>query len=481
MSIPVAFLLGAGFAAPFGVPTMGPFLSSFRDMTRRRYPALNKTLDKHLSQINDDGDLEALLSSLGKAERLLEGGPPSVDAPPVYVKWQGDSRYLRSHLISHIIERCERFDRELARQILVPSVMALCEHSKVGTIHFFTTNYDRIVEYACEEADVSFADGFGSGNQELVAPWNRRFSHERVRIYKLHGSVSYYVDQKQPSSPTFLRLDRGYPLPGPEFRLSMQGRELEPLMVVPALEKDALGDPYGYLNHVFADTLAEAPFLIAIGTSLRDNHIVSAINYNADSTVVLFVDLDAERVVRRMPSVLSVVLKADARKFFQSSIGRLMQVIGGLSGKETKEGIYGVLRKFAVDEAEELARVQSLTEHQQEALRCILVSEHMEELLSALHGLRGVSHESVAQAIGGRINSGWPVEVRKAATSCLVFVGGVSRMEILARTAREDSSAEVRLEAYLALESLGTEEATAALAVARGRWEGDAYFRDVSS
>ena len=142
-------------------------------------------------------------------------------------------------------------------------------------VHLFTTNYDRVVEHACETGDVRFADGFG--HSKLAAPWERSFD-AKIRLCKLHGSVTYYIDRHSGVEPVFWRLDRGYPLPSPDFRLTRLGRELEPLMVLPTLEKEALGDPYGHLNHLFVDTMARAKVVVAVGTSLRDKHLVSAIN-----------------------------------------------------------------------------------------------------------------------------------------------------------------------------------------------------------
>ena len=117
---------------------------------------------------------------------------------------------------------------------------------------------------------------------------------------------------------TFLRLDRGYPLPGPDFRLSREGNELEPLMVLPTLEKDALGEPYSHLNHMFTDTMADTLLVIAVGISLRDNHIASAINYNAENVVVLLVDDDPIFPGRRIAGVRNLKLSTDARTFFES-------------------------------------------------------------------------------------------------------------------------------------------------------------------
>ena len=55
------FLLGAGFSAPFGVPTMTPFLSSFQAVAEKKYSDLCSTLAEHISKLPQDGDIEALL------------------------------------------------------------------------------------------------------------------------------------------------------------------------------------------------------------------------------------------------------------------------------------------------------------------------------------------------------------------------------------------------------------------------------------
>ncbi len=242
----VSFVLGAGFSAPFNVPTMKPFLTEFRNFANRRYPNLEKTLDNHFTKLEEESDIEGLLSSLNKAEDLSLAMPSSCHMTRELSRWASDSRYIKAHLISYIIERCEQFDRRQAEKQITPLLNYLDESIELSEIHFFTTNYDRIMEYVAEYADVILDDGFENSKADPVAPWTHDFKN-KCRLYKLHGSVTYYVDRRHSATREFLRLDRGYPLPGPDFRLSRQGRELEPLMVLPTLEKDALDDPYGYL------------------------------------------------------------------------------------------------------------------------------------------------------------------------------------------------------------------------------------------
>ena len=476
MTTSIVFLLGAGFSAPFGIPTMHPFLESFRKTAKQKYPELCATLERHFRRLDEESDLEALLSSLGRAERLLDAVPPDCAPAKEYEEWQEQSRYLKSHLISYIIERCERFDASLAVEVLVPVMRRLYTSPAVANVHLFTTNYDRIVEYICEAARIDYADGFGPSGRALVAPWNRRFEGKKVRIYKLHGSVTYYVDQKRGGPQTFLRLDRGYPLPGPDFRLSREGKELEPLMVLPTLEKDALGDPYAHLNHVFAETIASTQLVVAVGTSLRDNHLVSAMNYNVDKVVVLVVDTDPTHARNRIPNVATVQLKADSKAFFQRSVKRLVSAIQGLNGEKSRDEVRRVVEEFASNEADALSRVASLTDGQQEALNCIVESDSEKKVLGALQELRGIAEEKVITAISAMTAAECQVEVRKAATACLGLSGAASGIRTLGRVAREDRASDVRLEAYLALKALGTGSALDALASAGERWPRDAYF-----
>ena len=475
MAVSLVFLLGAGFSAPFNIPTMRPFLHSFRRMAKQKYPELNCTLQRHFSVLNDGSDLESLLSSLGRAERLLEAAPPTFDVPNDFRVWQKESRYLKSHLISYIIERCERFDRKSAKDVLSPSINKLNGCSEVGKIHLFTTNYDRIIEHVCDTSGIAFTDGYGGAENELVAPWNRIYN-SKVRLYKLHGSVSYYVDLKDDNSPLFLRLDRGYPLPGPDFRLSREGHDLEPLMVLPTLEKNALGDPYSYLNHVFTETLAQNKLLVAVGTSLRDNHLVSAINYNVNDIVVLIVDREPRIIRKRIPNVSCVELQADTQDFFEHSIDKLLEMLNGLDVNTSRDIVHGQVGRFAEDELVRISNSISLTQKQNRALNRMLTTHSREDLLTALQDLRGIGDDRVMNAIVQKSDLENPVGVRKAVAANIGLSGNVEAAAMLQRIAHEDPSPDVRLEAYLALEAIGNHVAYNALNVAKGRWPKDTYF-----
>lgn len=479
MNCSIALLLGAGFSAPFGVPTMRPFLDAFRTMATQKHCDLTHTLERHVDGLADDSDVEGLLSSLGRAERLSDGAPPGDELPTNFRKWQQESRFLKSHLISYIIEQCERFDQTLVNQVLSPALRELNDRKWLDTIHIFTTNYDRVIENSCDMSDVEYSDGFGDVVREPVAPWTREFDR-KVRIYKLHGSVSYYVDRSTVSGqPHFLRLDRGYPLPGPDFRLSRGGHDLEPIMVLPTLEKDTLGEPYSYLNHLFTETISDTLLVLAVGTSLRDNHIVSAINYNAKNLIVLLVDSDPAAVVHRIPDVRSVKLRTDARRFFESSIVGLCDVIELCLDKE-RDDVYSSLEMFCTNEAMRLSKSVSLNSTLQDALNCLSSAGCSGAIMKALYQLRGRDEDRIIRAVAAKVDCSFPVDVRKAAAACLGHSANPTVVSVLASVAQDDASSAVRLECCLALKEISTEDSMRKLGEIRATRPHDAVFLSLS-
>jgi len=288
MTNPVTFLLGAGAAFPFGVPMMTGFYADFREYLSRRYPHCFTFLERlERAGTHPTRDLETLLSDLSAVVDLNRGltllGVGSASHQPDVEL----ARELRGYLDAFIVDTCERFDRASPARELQP-LLALHE---LGPLWVFTTNYDRIIEYACEQSGISWTDGFERPGDQAVADWTGKF-HSDVRLVKLHGSVNWYVDDPDRS---LHRLDRGYSLPAHDFMLVRGDQRLRPLMIIPTLEKEALGTPYVELSVRFTDVLQESHLLIIAGNSLRDSHIHNYIRARLDALEVLVVSPSATK------------------------------------------------------------------------------------------------------------------------------------------------------------------------------------------
>ena len=432
-----------------------------------------------MSSLEDDSDIEALLSNLGAAASKLDRWPSGVTVPDGLKEWQEESIVLRAHLVSYIIESCERFDREAVVGSLSSVFRKLKENEHIVDICFSTTNYDRIIEFACDSAGLEYSDGFGKDTRAVAARWTGEFGN-RVRLYKLHGSVTYYVEdtEVEGNGSRFWRLDRGYPLPGPEFRLSRDGRQLEPLMVLPSKEKETSEDPYGQLNLRFAESMSKTRVVVAVGTSMRDSDLVSAFKFNAGNVVVLLVDKDPAIGRGRVQNVACVPLRADAVDFFAVSTDRLVALFERCSPEMDKGSVLHLVEEFVDGEVNEISRRAFMSEEQREAYDVVTSDSRETDLLRALWRLRGIADGDVINAVAKRCEPNNTVEIRKAAAGCLGSSGNTSAVPSLRACSIVDPSADVRLEGYLALLRLGSDEGLAALETARRMWPEDTYFRN---
>ena len=455
MSRSTVFVLGAGFAAPFGIPTMKPFFQSFRDCAIRKYPELQGTLRKHLERLEDGSDIEALLSSLGSAEGLRNSMPPGSALSDELDAWEEESTALKGHLVSYIIERCERFDEGTAVKRVRPLLKGLVENEATGTICFPTTNYDRIIEYVSNTVGLKLSDGFGGHGEAVTAPWTGEFE-QRLQLYKLHGSVTYYGDRQAQGSGRYFRLDRGYPLPGLDFRLTRGGNALEPLMVLPTLEKETLDDPYGQLNHRFAEMVAKSRVVVAIGTSLRDKDLVSALNYSARRSVILLVDAEPSIAQSRIQDLRCITIKADSSDFLIVSTKRLVKLLDACAGEDEDSVVIQRVETFAREEKRKIAQWVTTSSDQRDALRVIQTEGTDSKKMNALQVLWGLGDADVVEAVSKmcRIDQSSPI-IRKAAAGCLGLSGSHKAAEALREYTINDPLPDVRLEGYLALRETG--------------------------
>lgn len=454
MSEKVSFLIGAGFSAPFGVPTMGPFYSDFVEEAKSRYPTLTTSLDRAINKAGSEPDLENLLSVLNAASEVGAGLPEDLLNDAIR-DWATGAGTLRGHLLSYIVERCESFDRARAVEACAPFAQGLGGSGAA----IFSTNYDRVIEHACQVAGVELSDGFQRGLGNQASPWRADFDGGLV-LAKLHGSVTWYVDPSEKEG--YLRLDRGYALPGPEFHLSRGGKDLTPLMIIPTLEKEVLRAPYAHLAHLFSDRLSRTALLVVMGSSLRDEHLVTSIRFRGSKLVVLVVGLNAAGAAGRLEGVNhTVALEASAENFLRNCTPQLLGLVRSADGDLSADELARATEEFAGEQRRVLSEVGDLDEEQGRSLADLRDGEPP-LALRALSRLRGRANRVLVDATVALLDSP-NAEVRCAAAGNLGTVASTDAVEPLKRAALDDPSDLVRIESGLALNEIGTKEARSAL------------------
>jgi len=151
--------------------------------------------------------------------------------------------------------------------------------------HVVTTNYDRVVEYACNSVGVLFQTGFAPGYVQKWESTSRvKFSHDLkasrvVKIWKVHGSLDWFktLDDRTVGLPVF----------------NLPSHDYTPLIVTPGLNKyeKTYEDPFRTTINGADMALRNASAFLCIGFGFRDQHIhpkiIERCSENNVPTVVL--------------------------------------------------------------------------------------------------------------------------------------------------------------------------------------------------
>jgi hypothetical protein len=291
-----AIFLGAGASAALGFPTMLGLVDRLRTCLTREaasdvlIASVLDALQQRLSQMRPPRapNIEDILGELYQLLELLTG------KPLVTISY-GDVRSVTPELASEAARKVKQLCEEYCQGL--PKSTALADFLRYWMtanriVSVFTTNWDRNVEYACDdilaadEYDVRLCDGFKGQRIRIFdstlfaeTPGDASRRETRVvKLYKLHGSVDWNV--------------RSQPREGSNIRSTFADID-EGVMIFPTPRKhgEILGPPYLELHRLFADCLASSSrYMLAIGTSFPDEHINTVVaNALRDDRFNLFV------------------------------------------------------------------------------------------------------------------------------------------------------------------------------------------------
>ncbi|MBH2812365.1 SIR2 family protein [Serratia liquefaciens] len=133
--------------------------------------------------------------------------------------------------------------------------------STQGKVNIITTNYDRIAEYACEQARIHHYTGFAHGFRRFQADSNYLICQRQVNIWKVHGSLDWFLS----SSGEICALGNSEKIPNNYI----------PLIVTPGIAKyrSTHKEPYKTIIHEADNILDSASAYLCIGYGFNDEHI----------------------------------------------------------------------------------------------------------------------------------------------------------------------------------------------------------------
>ena len=170
-------ILGSGASAAYGMSGMWALANHLVENTviTGLNAAENETWEKFCELLKHGVDLEAALHQVTASEELT-------------------SRIVKSTWALINSEDNEIFQKSLQDSEMFP-LSKLLDHmfkSSLKTINIVTTNYDRLVEYACDQGRIYHYTGFTHGFFRQLATPSEIVSPRRVNIWKVHGSLDWF-------------------------------------------------------------------------------------------------------------------------------------------------------------------------------------------------------------------------------------------------------------------------------------------------
>ena len=264
----IIYLLGGGASFCAGLPGIFKLTSLVRSKLRNAHRSIfNEIMQSLVENGVQAPNMEEVLSEL--YYRL--GGARSTG--------HDRQRFQETfYEICRCIQKCLEVDssteyhKEFVRRLVNRRKAEPAE--KAPPVQIFTTNYDLLIELACDESCIVAINGFegifrrrwnlncfdcdiGKATTHVQTP---RFepSARHIRLYKLHGSLSWFEDNGK-----FC-----------EEKLS-SGSKNNPLIIYPSRLKYAqsIHPPFDHLFLRFNAAVSEAKLLISIGYRFADDHL----------------------------------------------------------------------------------------------------------------------------------------------------------------------------------------------------------------
>lgn len=315
------FLLGAGASFCAGLPGVAGLTrlirSQLRDPQKRVFEAIMQSL---IDSGVENPTIEEVLSEL--YHHLSAMGIPSSRKKTYQVTFEEAVRCMQNALRVDVSTEYHKefISRIVSRRNAEPA-------DRAPPVRIFTTNYDLLIELACEDQGVVVINGYEGifrrqwnhtsydydiGKATTHAR-NRRFepSARHIRLYKLHGSLSWFEHN------------------GRFYEEPRVDSEKTPLIIYPSRLKYAqsIRPPFDLLFRAFGTALDQATLLVCIGYSFADQDLNQCILPCLKSRLSLL-------ALSREPISALVSMRAHPRV---STINETGTIINGKNRNETTD------------------------------------------------------------------------------------------------------------------------------------------------
>lgn len=240
-----ALLIGSGASIPYGLPSMSDLSNEIKNKLGLKYSS-NIQWQKFVEELDRSDNLENTLNQIDLDDAIHQD--------IIWVVW----------------ELIESKDKDALSNILlnknIPSLMNILQKFilKTDPTNIITTNYDRLVEYACELSGGKINSGFTGDNIGRFIQSQNSSSKRMVNIFKVHGSINWFKHKKNHNI-----ISASY------FNKSKLWAEYDPQIVTPGngKYKETHYDPFRTVMSKADDAIRKSQAYLCIGYGFNDEHI----------------------------------------------------------------------------------------------------------------------------------------------------------------------------------------------------------------
>lgn len=304
-------LVGTGGSIPYGIPGMQQLATHLIGKLGEKYKAESEWV-KLKKQLDDGKDLETALTGLNISEPIMQ-----------------DIKRCTWELISK--KDLQLFDKIVSNESII-TIGKIFEYMCVPHpmhVKVITTNYDRVVEYACDQVRLSvniLTDGC------YLKQINTKLSETKAKmtLLKVHGSLDWFENEN-----------------GIVFSIPLQRKipdRMNPKIIPPGSEKYRIiaQPPCRDMVHIADDFIGKADSFLCIGYGFNDDQIqanmISAIRREKPIVVVTRKLTDASlKMLHKNATKYVAIQESDTRGFTDFYFAE---------GKITIKGNYWKLEEF---------------------------------------------------------------------------------------------------------------------------------------